>query len=85
LLLGLSVICSKFVDPWRDDPEASSDDEGQDHGIASEGREEGDSDEDVANSYKACSCSYCKFDEDPGMPNKCCGSDPCLTKKHSGT
>ncbi len=31
-----------------------------------------------------CTCGYCKFDMDPDMPNKCCGSDPCLTKKQSG-
>ncbi len=74
----------KFVDPWRDDPEASSDDEGQDHGITCEGKEDGDSEDEVL-SDRACSCGFCKFDEDPGMPNKCCESDPCLTKKHSGT
>jgi hypothetical protein len=82
------------IDPWRDDPEVSSSEECECEGVG-DGEEdyddencsgeEGESDlNDEMDIDSVCVCGKCKFDDDPDMPNKCCGKESCLSMEQSG-
>jgi hypothetical protein len=69
------------LDPWRDDPEVSSNDE-QPVNDESES-EDTSSDEDVDDDdIESCVCDNCTQDAD--IPPKCCNSTPCLGEQDSG-
>jgi hypothetical protein len=75
-----------ITDPWRDDPEVSSNEE---DGELTDENENEDDEEDEEHedeeflSEASCVCGHCK-DDDPNMPKKCCLSDPCLCLQDSG-
>ena len=65
-----------FEDPWRDDPEVSSNDEKE------EEEEESVDVEDMPQEVQACTCGYCK--EDCDIPPKCCNNHLCIGQQDTG-
>lgn len=75
--LSILLVYSILIDPWRDDPVAStSEEEEADNEIP-------DEDEESCTEDNYCICGCCK-DTDPDIPNRCCCSDPCLSKRDIG-
>jgi hypothetical protein len=79
-----------YLDPWRDDPDASSNEdpyEEDDGGLDDEDDSGDDDDEEVwedadADADQQCICGHCT--EDPDIPAKCCLSQPCVGLSDSG-